>query len=307
MQRTPLTNLLTIPYFPLSSLCYRDLRLREERSLRHAATIEELRAAYDPSRDPKAEGDAFKTLFVGRLSYEVTERKLRREFEEFGPVRRIRLVHDKDSGKPKGYAFIEYEHIADMKQAYKMGDGRRIEGMRCLVDVERGRTVSKWRPRRLGGGKGGAEGREARQPKDPKRLFVTRLMEAAAARNKGHDEEGKEEEEERAAPKERVRERDRSRSPGGGRREPPPSRGRSREQDRSRRERSRSRSQEEGELGEIRAGRGGPDDGYGGGYMYGRERERDFGGGDTRKRDRGYGGGRDDDRYAKRARERDLM
>ena len=44
------------------------------------------------------QGDPFKTLFVGRLSYDVTERKLRRELEEFGPVKRVRLVHDKHSG-----------------------------------------------------------------------------------------------------------------------------------------------------------------------------------------------------------------
>lgn len=44
------------------------------------------------------QGDPFKTLFVSRLSYDVTERKLKREFEEYGPIKRIRLVHDKNSG-----------------------------------------------------------------------------------------------------------------------------------------------------------------------------------------------------------------
>ena len=38
--------------------------------------------------------------------------------------------------------------------AYKQADGRKIEGRRVLVDVERGRTVPNWRPRRLGGGLG---------------------------------------------------------------------------------------------------------------------------------------------------------
>ena len=47
-------------------------------------------------------------------------------------------------GKPRGYAFIEYEHKNDMKQAYKMADGRKIEDKRVLVDVERGRTVPNW-------------------------------------------------------------------------------------------------------------------------------------------------------------------
>jgi U1 small nuclear ribonucleoprotein len=63
-------------------------------------------------------------------------------------------VHDKDSKKPRGYAFIEYQHTRDMKNAYKQADGRKIDNRRVLVDVERGRTVPNWRPRRLGGGLG---------------------------------------------------------------------------------------------------------------------------------------------------------
>ena len=54
----------------------------------------------------------------------------------------------------RGYAFIEFEREADMRAAYKRGDGRKIDGRRVLVDVERGRTVRNWRPRRLGGGLG---------------------------------------------------------------------------------------------------------------------------------------------------------
>lgn len=53
--------------------------------------------ALDRARRP-AQGDSFKTLFVGRISYEATEKKLRREFEEYGPVKRVRLVQEKDTG-----------------------------------------------------------------------------------------------------------------------------------------------------------------------------------------------------------------
>lgn len=48
------------------------------------------------------------------------------------------------SGKPRGYAFIEYEHKNNMKEAYKRADGRKVEGKRVVVDVERGRTVPNW-------------------------------------------------------------------------------------------------------------------------------------------------------------------
>lgn len=90
------------------------------------------------------QGDPFKTLFVGRLSYDTSERKLRRELEEFGPIRRIRIVHDRNTGKPRGYAFVEFEHKNDMKQAYKLAEGRKVEDRRILVDVERGRAVTGW-------------------------------------------------------------------------------------------------------------------------------------------------------------------
>ncbi|GFR50213.1 hypothetical protein Agub_g12390 [Astrephomene gubernaculifera] len=121
---------------------------------------------FDPNKDPKIEGDPYKTIIVARLSFDVTEKKLRREFEEFGPIKRVRIVTDK-AGKPRGYAFVEFEHKADMKEAYKSADGKKIEGRRVLVDVERGRTVENWKPRRLGGGLG-APGREPKPPKKAK-------------------------------------------------------------------------------------------------------------------------------------------
>ncbi|KAI7985412.1 U1 small nuclear ribonucleoprotein 70 kDa [Camellia lanceoleosa] len=67
---------------------------------------------------------------------------------------KVRLVTDKESNKPSGYVFIEYMHTRDMKAAYKQADGKKLDNRRVLVDVERGKTVPNWRPRRLGGGLG---------------------------------------------------------------------------------------------------------------------------------------------------------
>ena len=50
--------------------------------------------------------DAYKTLFVARISHETTEHKLRREFEHFGPLKTVRLVQDRN-GECRGYAFLE--------------------------------------------------------------------------------------------------------------------------------------------------------------------------------------------------------
>ena len=48
------------------------------------------------------------------------------------------------AGKSRGYAFVEFESKTDMKECYKAADGRKIEGRRVLIDVERGRTVENW-------------------------------------------------------------------------------------------------------------------------------------------------------------------
>jgi RNA recognition motif-containing protein len=50
--------------------------------------LEELEK-YDPTNDPNVEGDPYKTLFVARISYETTEHKIRREFEAYGPIKRV--------------------------------------------------------------------------------------------------------------------------------------------------------------------------------------------------------------------------
>jgi U1 small nuclear ribonucleoprotein 70kDa len=110
--------------------------------------------------------NCYNTLFVGRLAYEVTERKLLREMETFGAVKDIKIIkqqrnhvdHDNNNNnhpKSRGYAFVEYEHEEDMKRAYRAADGMRLEGRCIVVDVERGHTVPTWLPRRLGGGLGG--------------------------------------------------------------------------------------------------------------------------------------------------------
>lgn len=87
------------------------------------------------------------------IDYNVDEKKLRREFETYGPIKKIKIVKDLE-GKSRGYAFIEYEHKNDFKNAYKRSDRKRIEGRRVMVDFERARTSKRFLPRRLGGGKG---------------------------------------------------------------------------------------------------------------------------------------------------------
>ena len=97
-------------------------RRAKVRALKQAAAKEKLDAkceGYDPANDPKVKGDPYKTLFVSRISYETSEANLKKAFEQFGPIKRVRMVTREDGAKPRGYAFIEYEHERDMKTAYK--------------------------------------------------------------------------------------------------------------------------------------------------------------------------------------------
>jgi len=161
----------------------RKQRKLREKMEKHKEEQKKIIAVYEPHKDPNAVGDPWKTLFVARISYDTTEKKLKREFEVFGSIKRVRMVYDQ-KGKPRGYAFIEYEHERDLKNAYKQGDGKKIDGRRVMVDVERGRTVEGWLPRRLGGGRG--PGRVGKPSK--KKLKKMAALEAAAGGKKPTDE-----------------------------------------------------------------------------------------------------------------------
>lgn len=87
---------------------------REEKKSRQEQYRKEAEASYNPQKDPNAQGDPFKTLFISRLSYEATEDDLHREFGVYGPIEHLKLVKDKE-GKSRGYAFIVYEREKDMR------------------------------------------------------------------------------------------------------------------------------------------------------------------------------------------------
>ncbi|XP_061226923.1 U1 small nuclear ribonucleoprotein 70 kDa [Neopsephotus bourkii] len=221
-------------------------RKRREKIERRQQEVESELKLWDPHNDPNAQGDAFKTLFVARVNYDTTESKLRREFEVYGPIKRIYMVYNKRSGKPRGYAFIEYEHERDMHSAYKHADGKKIDGRRVLVDVERGRTVKGWRPRRLGGGlggtrRGGADVNIRHSGRDDTSRYDERDRERERERERR--ERSRERERRRSRSRDRRR-RTRSREKEERERKRGGSRDRSKERDRKRRSRSRDRKRD---------------------------------------------------------------
>lgn len=70
---------------------------------------------WKPKENTNATHEAFKTLFVCRLSKDTNAKRLKRVFEEYGPIKNLCLIHDTKTGKSRNYAFIEYENIKDFK------------------------------------------------------------------------------------------------------------------------------------------------------------------------------------------------
>ncbi|KZF26609.1 hypothetical protein L228DRAFT_15760 [Xylona heveae TC161] len=106
-------------YQPTESWLQRRDRIKLEKKEKEEKHLTEGFAKYNPSDDSQVRGDAFKTLFVARLSYDAKESDLEREFGRFGPIERIRIITDANADNPKkvhrGYAFIVYEREKDMK------------------------------------------------------------------------------------------------------------------------------------------------------------------------------------------------
>ncbi|KAJ1846099.1 hypothetical protein LPJ70_002205 [Coemansia sp. RSA 2708] len=144
-------------------------RLKAERAQQARDKIVRGMSSWDPSLNLQATEDPYKTIIVARLNYDASEKDLRSEFEAFGEIVSVKMVKDTE-GNFRGYAFIEYAHESDMREAYRCADGIRILGRRVVVDVERGRTVKGWAPRRFGGGLGGTRiGSKEQNQRDPGR------------------------------------------------------------------------------------------------------------------------------------------
>jgi len=90
-------------------------------------------------------------LYVGNLSYNVTEPELKEVFAENGRnVKEVKVVLDRDTGRPRGFAFVEMTTDAEAAQAIETLNGREIQGRPINVSEARERA-----PRGGGGGFGG--------------------------------------------------------------------------------------------------------------------------------------------------------
>ena len=118
-----------------------------------------------------------KNLFVGNLPFNSTEDALRAHFAQFGEVQQVRIMTDRDTGKPRGFAFVQMTNDEEALKAIGALNGKEFEGRALTVNEARPK------PERVGGfGSGGgrshAGGRRresrddyrgaVRQPKEPR-------------------------------------------------------------------------------------------------------------------------------------------
>jgi len=94
-------------------------------------------------------------LFVGNLSFDTTEESLRALFAAHGTVETIALISDRDTGRPRGFGFIEMSN-ADASRAMQALDGKDFEGRTLKVNEAQQKTAGGGGARSSGGGGGGA-------------------------------------------------------------------------------------------------------------------------------------------------------
>ena len=87
-------------------------------------------------------------IYVGNLSYSVTEDELREMFSRFGQVTSVNLISDKYSGQSKGFGFVEMAVQSEAEAAIKALDGNAVKGRNLRVNEARPRSE---RPRGRGG------------------------------------------------------------------------------------------------------------------------------------------------------------
>jgi cold-inducible RNA-binding protein len=94
-----------------------------------------------------------KNIFVGNLSFGTTEDTLRSAFEPYGSVDNVNIIRDRDTGQPRGFAFVEMSNDSEANNAINALNGKDIDGRSLNVNEARPKS-----DRGSGGGFGGRGG-----------------------------------------------------------------------------------------------------------------------------------------------------
>lgn len=91
---------------------------------------------------------ASQNLFIGSLAYATNDDGLKAHFEQVGPVVSARVVSDRETGRSKGFGFVEFENDADNQKAIDQLNGKDLDGRPINVSLARPKED---RPRNSGG------------------------------------------------------------------------------------------------------------------------------------------------------------
>jgi cold-inducible RNA-binding protein len=91
-----------------------------------------------------------KNVFVGNLSFEATESGLRSIFEPFGEIARVNLITDRDTGRARGFAFVEMSNDEEAAKAITALNGTQMDGRALNVNEAKPKTAGS-APRGGGG------------------------------------------------------------------------------------------------------------------------------------------------------------
>jgi RNA recognition motif-containing protein len=99
-------------------------------------------------------------LYVGNLAYSVTQADLEQLFGAHGSVQLVQLIMDRDTGRPKGFAFVEMGSDQEAQAAIAALNGKDLQGRNLTVNEARPKTEGGGRGGQGGGRKGGYRGRD---------------------------------------------------------------------------------------------------------------------------------------------------
>jgi cold-inducible RNA-binding protein len=99
-----------------------------------------------------------KNLYVGNLNFQTTESDLRALFEPFGQIARIHMATDRETGRPRGFAFVEMTNDDEAKKAMASLDGKEVSGRNLKVNEARPKDRSGPAGHYGGGGGRGRSG-----------------------------------------------------------------------------------------------------------------------------------------------------
>ena len=102
-----------------------------------------------------------KNIFVGNLDFATTESAVRSLFEAYGKVDRVSMVADRETGRPRGFAFVEMSDAAEADKAIAALNGHELGGRALNINEAR----PKGEGGRGGSGGGGGGPRQRREPR----------------------------------------------------------------------------------------------------------------------------------------------